>query len=298
MFQGKPTGVASQHDKIPWAIFRANPDPTSTPTILSGPAPFDLKPLERRAALALLDRIAPDMQSPSPKSARRARVAQQQSQLADASVTSQTKGGPPITLIQDVEVRRIVQLLGQVVKLNDIDSEKTILYITDYTANSSLTDFKKDDESGEEGDPHNYMGRRKNNWPGPWGQLTIQVTLWQPHASFAREHVKESDLVHLTYVRVKEGRGDCIEAAVHEDRRFPEKIHVRVVSPNYSEQAQKLMSRRQAYWKIHGKPSDDPKKADRKRKKNEQKQKESHIEEGQRTLPAAMPQVKKNPNGE
>lgn len=298
MFQGKPTGVASQHDTIPWAIFRANSDPTSSPSILSGPAPFDLKPLERRAALALLDRIAPDTQSPPPKSARRARVSQQPAQVVEASLTSQKKGGPPISLIQDVEVRRIVQLLGQVVRLNTFDSEKTILYITDYTENTSLMDFKKDDESGTEGDGFNYLSRRKRDWPGPWGQLNIQVTLWEPHASYAQEHVNEGDLVHLTYVRIKEGRGDGIEAAVHEDRRFPEKIHVRVVSPDYSEQAQELMSRRQAYWKIHGKPSDDPKRAEKKRKKNEQKQKETRIEEGQKTLPAATPQVKKNPHSE
>lgn len=298
MFQGKPTGVASQHEKIPWAIFRANSDPTSSPSILSGPTPFDLKPLERRAALALLDRIVPDTQSPPPKSARRARVSQQPSQVVEASVTSQKKGGLSISLIQDVEAHRIVQLLGQVVRMNTFDSEKTILYITDYTENSSLVDFKKDGESGVEGDEHNYLSRRKRDWPGPWGQLNMQVTLWEPHASFARERVKEGDLVHLTYVRIKEGRGDGIEAAVHEDRRYPEKVHVRVVSPEYNEQAQELMSRRQAYWKIHGKPSDDPKKAGKKRKKNEQKEKETRIEEGQRTLPAATPQVKKNPNSE
>lgn len=247
--------------------------------------------------MALLDRIAPDTQSPPSKSARRARVSQQPAQVVEASVTSQKKGGLPTSLIQDVEVRRIVQLLGQVIKMNDWDSEKTILYLTDYTENPSLTDFKKDDEEGEEGDDFGYMSRRKGNWPGPWGRLTIQVTLWEPHASFAREKVKAGDLVHLTYVRIKEGRGDGIEAAVHEDRRYPEKIHVRVLSPDYNEQAQELMSRRQAYWKIHGKPSDDPKKAEKK-KKNEQKQKATRMEEGQKALPAATPQVKKNPNSE
>lgn len=299
MFQGKPTGVASQHDEIPWAIFRANPDPISSPSIISGPVPFDLKPLERRFALALLDRIAPDEQLTPPRPTRRARVSQQPSQVVQASAPSQKQGGLPICLIQDVQVRRFTQLLGQVVRLNDYDSEKTILYITDYTANASLMDIKRDDEElGTEGDQYGYIARRKKNWPGPWGQLTIQVTLWEPHASFARENVKESNLVHLTYVHIKEGRDDGIEAAVHEDRRYPEKIHVRIVSPDYNEQAQELMSRRQAYWKIHGKPSDDPKKAEKKRKKSGQKQKENHIEEGQRPLLAATSQIKKNPNSE
>lgn len=302
MFQNKPTGVVSQHEKVSWAILRPNPDPTSVPSFISGPGPFGLepRPLEKRSAETLLDRIAADVQSTSPKPARRAREPQQPSQVVQASAPSQKQGGLPICLIQNVQSRQFVQLLGQVVRLNTYDCEKTILYFTDYTTNTSLMDIKKDDDDdlGTDGDQYGYISRRKKNWPGPWGQLTIQVTLWEPHAGFARENVREGDLVHLTYVRIKDGRGAGIEAAVHEDRRYPEKIHVRVVSPGYNEHAQELMNRRQAYWKIHGKPSDDPKKAEKKRKKNEQKQKGNRIEEGQKTLPAPSAQIKKNPRSQ
>lgn len=176
------------------------------------------------------------------------------------------------------------------------DTEKCILYITDYTENASLMDIRKEDEDqGTEGDNYGYLSRKKRDWPGPWGQLSIQVTLWEPHASFARENVKAGDLVLLTYVHIKPGRGDKIEAAVHEDKRYPNKIHIRVVSPGHDERARELMDRRKEYWNIHGKPSDDPKKTGKK-KKNEQKKQEIRTEEGQKTLPAATSQTKKNPN--
>ena len=106
-----------------------------------------------------------------------------------------------------MKVGRLTQLLGQVVKMNTYDSNKTLIYLTDYTTNTSLIDIRKDDnESGVEGDEYGYLSRKKQNWPGPWGQLSIQVALWEPHASFAREYVKEGSLVHLTYVHVKDDR--------------------------------------------------------------------------------------------
>lgn len=208
------------------------------------------------------------------------------------------RGGLPFHLIQDVQVNNLAQLLGQVVRLNTYDSEKCLMYLTDYTSNAGLMDIKKqdEDEQGPEGDEYNYMARKKKDWPGPWGQLTIQVAVWEPHASFVRERVKAGDLVLLTYVRIKAGRFEGgIEAAVHEDKRYPEKIHVRIVSPNYDERSRELLDRRKEYWAIHGKPSDDPKKAEKK-KKSEQKKKEVRKEEGQKTLTVATSQNKKNPH--
>lgn len=299
MFNGRPTGTAKNVDTIPWAIFRANPDPTSEPSSITGPGPYELHltQYERRVAQSLLSLVAPDELQMPPKSARRAHASQQPSQVVQASVSSARQGGTPIVAIRDMQVRRIVQLIGQVVRLNDYDSEKTILYITDYTENPALAEFKKDDEDDMniEGDQYNYMNRRAKRWPGPWGRLNLQVTLWEPHASFARENVREGDLVHLTYVRIKEGLHVGMEAAVHEDRRDSKKVHVRVISADFNEQAQELMSRKEAYWKIRGKPGEDSKKTEKKKKKKTEQKKEARAEEGQRTLPASASLVKKNP---
>lgn len=305
MFQGRATGVASQHDTVPWAILRPGPDPNSSPSITSGPVPFELKPLEKRFAITLMDRyVVDDQPASTPRPTRRAAASRQPSQPVEPSQVIQATmpaskwGGLPFCLIKDAQVNNLVQLLGQVVKLNTWDSEKCIMYLTDYTSNAGLMDIKKqdEDEQGPEGDVYNYMACKKKDWPGPWGQLTIQVAIWEPHASFVRESVKAGDLVLLTYVRIKAGRfEDGIEAAVHEDKKYPEKIHVRIISPSYDERSRQLLDRRKEYWSVHGKPSDDPKKAEKK-KKSEQKKKEVRKEEGQKNLTVATSQTKKNPH--
>jgi protection-of-telomeres protein 1 len=307
VFQGKPTGVASQHDTVPWAILRPGLDPNSSPAITSGPVPFELNPLEKRFAISLLDRfVVDDHPAPAPQQTRRSAASRHPSQSAQppqviqASMPAPKWSGLPFHLIQDVQPNTLAQLLGQVVKLNTWDNEKCLLYLTDYTTNSGLMDIKKEgaDEQGPEGDEFNYMARKKKDWPGPWGQLTLQVAVWEPHASFVRERVKAGDLVLLTYVRIKAGRFEGgIEAAVHEDKKYPEKLHVRLVSPDYDERTRELLERRKEYWNIHGKPSEDPKKAEKK-KKSEQKKKEIRREEGQKTLTVATSQTKKNPHSE
>lgn len=270
-------------------------------SISRGPIPFDTDSNEKKRAAELLAGLrgeeSPSALEPSPTPAPVSY--QQPSPHAQPSVSAKKWAGLPFSLIQDVKVGRLTQLLGQVVKMNTYDSNKTLIYLTDYTSNSSLIDIRKDDnESGVEGDEYGYLSRKKQNWPGPWGQLSIQVALWEPHASFAREYVKEGSLVHLTYVHVKDDHSGGIEAAVHRDKRFEHKIHISLVSDDYDERARDLMERRKAYWKIHGQPSADPKKAEKKAeklKKSKPKPKEDNREEGQAILPKPTARKQTNP---
>ncbi|OKO96851.1 Protection of telomeres protein 1 [Penicillium subrubescens] len=290
MFNDKPTGVASQHDTVPWAILRSDSDPSSTPEIYTGPTPFSLQPPEKRAALTLLEGVATTAPATVTQPARKEAVPQQRSQVVQASMTtSPPSRGLPLQLIQDLQPGPFVQILGQVVKMSTLDSEKCFLHLTDYTSNESLTDIRKDgeDEMGTEGDNYDYLSRKRKNWPGPWGKMTIQVVLWEPHATFARGHVKEGQLVLLTYTRIKPGNYSGLEAVVHQDKRYPNKIHIQLIS-NDDNRATELMERRKEYWKIHGKPSEDPKKT-AKKKKNEQKKKKEKTEEGQKPLSLPAP---------
>ncbi|KAJ6139143.1 hypothetical protein N7471_005629 [Penicillium samsonianum] len=286
IYQNKPTGVVSQQSNVSWVIFRPEPSLSSSPFITSGPIPFEPSLKEKDQAQSLLDRVSAEgitVQQPTSRGV----PAFQQSSHVQASGPAPNSGGLPCTPIQFAKARLLCQLLGQVVSLNTYDSEKCTLYLTDFTENEELVNYKKpgeeDDESGPEGDRFNYVQKTKN-WPGPWGKLTIQVTLWEPHASYARQHLKAGDIALLTYARIKEGRGG-LEAAVHEDRRFPEKIHVRKVDGGNDDRVQELMNRRTEYWKIHGEPKADTKKAKKRNKKVEQK-KEARKEDGQLTMPA------------
>jgi protection-of-telomeres protein 1 len=247
---------------------------------------------EQHQAQSLLDRVSAkgsSVQQPTPHSVPGPRqITHVQASRPAAKV------GLPFCLIKDAEPHRLYKLLGQVVKLNTYDSEKTLLYITDYTENPLLPDKRKpgeEDDTGMEGDRYSYLGR-KNDWPGPWGRLTIQVALWEPHAGYAREHISKDDLVLLTYVRIKQSRD--LEASVHQDRIYPEKIHVQVFRDKNDERVQALMARRAEYWEIHGEPKKDTKKT---KKKSQAQKKEACKEEGQLTLPAAT-RTKMNPHGE
>ncbi|KAI2746601.1 hypothetical protein DTO013E5_203 [Penicillium roqueforti] len=287
IYQNKPTGFVSQRSHVSWAIFRPEPSSSSSPFITSGPIPFEPSLKEKDQAHSLLDSVfaeAIPVQQPTPHSI----PAFQQSFHVQASVPAAKSGGLPYIPIQFATVRQLCQLLGQVVNLKTYDSEKCMLDLTDFTENEGLANYKKpgegDDESGPEGDRFNYIQKTKN-WSGPWGKFTIRVTLWEPHASYAREHLKPGDIVLLTYVHIKERRGG-LEAVVHEDKLFPEKIHVRKMNGSNDERVRELMNRRTEYWKIHGEPKADTKKAKKKNKRVEQKR-EARKEEGQLTMPAA-----------
>lgn len=263
----------------------------------SGPVPFEPTLKEKDRAQSLLDRVSAERTSVQQTTSCGV-PASRQTFHVQASVSAPKAGGLPYILIQAVKPRMLCQLIGQIVKINTYDSEKTILYMTDYTENDELTNYTKpgeeDDESGLEGDRFGFVSKKKGDWPGPWGKLAMQVTLWEPHATYARENLKEGDITLLTYARIKEGRS--LEAAVHEDRRYPEKIHVRVLPGVHDERVQALMDRRAEYWKIHGESKADNKKGKKRKKKVEQK-KEARKEEGQLLLPAAS-RIKLNPHGE
>lgn len=297
IYQNKPTGVVSQQSQVSWVIFRPEPSLSSSPFIISGPIPFEPSLKEKDQAQSLLDRVSAEgisVQQPTPSSVPTVL----QSSHVQASAPAPKSGGLPYVPIRSAKVRLLCQLLGQVVTLKTYDSEKCQLYLTDFTENEELVNYKKpgedDDESGPEGDRFNYVQKTKN-WPGPWGKLTIQVTLWEPHATYAREHLKAGDIALLTYARIKDGRGG-LEASVHEDRRFPEKIHVSKMDDRSDDRVQELMNRRTEYWKIHGEPKPETKKAKKRNKRVEQK-KEARKEEGQLTMPAAS-RIKLNQHGE
>ncbi|KAI9930375.1 3-ketoacyl-CoA thiolase with broad chain length specificity [Aspergillus wentii] len=146
-----------------------------------------------------------------------------------------------------------VDLVAQVVKTFFNDSEKAVIYVTDYTTNETLFDYGQDDDHGRDGDPHNYLGTGKRKWKGPAGRMSLQVTLWEPHASYARENLKLNDFVLLTNVKIRKSRvSEGIEASLHGDRMYPNKVCVRTVDAESDDRARDLLRRKKDYWKAHG----------------------------------------------
>ncbi|PTU24890.1 hypothetical protein P175DRAFT_055008 [Aspergillus ochraceoroseus IBT 24754] len=252
---GRLMGVAAQDRNIPWAVFRPDRDPTSQYSALSGPVPFDPSYAEKTYAFSLLEA--------SPTTFRTA-------SSSGAVLAPSTFSGPSqrkFALLKDIQERQFVDLVGEIVKLHSGDFEKATLYLTDYTANDKLFRYESDGddkatEHGRDGDPYNYIPRSKKNWDGPSGQMTIQITLWEPHASFVRGNFDRHDLIRLKNVRIRGSRIDgLLEGILHTDKENPRAVHAFRIDTKNDVRVQQLLSRKEEYWKTNHakrKPTKDP----------------------------------------
>ncbi|CAD6576115.1 MAG: hypothetical protein ASARMPREDX12_007733 [Alectoria sarmentosa] len=158
------------------------------------------------------------------------------------------------SLVKDVNVDTFYNLIGQVVRLY-ASNGRVELYLTDYTGNFLLWNYPEPDEGdgcGREGDEFSYSAGNSANkkWKGPFGKLTLTVTLWGNNASFVQQHVKENDFVHLRNVHIKFSKDAKVEGALHSDRRYPERIDVNVLNINDEDDRVKdVLRRKRDFWK-------------------------------------------------
>lgn len=158
------------------------------------------------------------------------------------------------SLVKDVKVDTFYNLVGQVVKLYPSNG-RVELYITDYTANCLLWNYPEPDDgngSGREGDEYNYTAANlaNNKWKGPYGKMTLTVTLWDNNAHFGQQHIKENDFVHIRNVHIKFSKDAKVEGNLHADRRYPERIDVTVLKNNDDDERVKdVLRRKRDYWK-------------------------------------------------
>ncbi|KAF9892532.1 hypothetical protein FE257_001641 [Aspergillus nanangensis] len=286
--QGKPVAVAAQNKNIPWAIFRHDLDPTSTTAPICGPDHFELSSLETRRSKALLELIAGTKKFRDESAMTIAPSASFTAHTPESGSGSRTSK-KKFSLIRDARENTYVDLVCEVVKVDLFDSTKAQLYVTDYTANRKLYDRTPDDDDvGFGGDRFNYQ--RKKTWPGPVGQRSLPVLLWEPHASYARD-LKESDFVRLSNVHMKLDRlhQQHLEAVVHTSRNNPYEVLIDLVDAGDDEQAGELLRRKEEYWKQNPRkrqPDDEEQQAPKSKKaKNKQrKQEQKKREEGQKPL--------------
>ena len=153
--------------------------------------------------------------------------------ISSGQSSSVTGPRQKFSLIKDVVVETYYDLVGQVVKLYP-DNGKVELSVTDYTPNGLLYNYEwgRDDEIAEdrEGDPYGHIPRAvSRKWRGPYGKMTLTVTLWDPHAHFAQTNVKEDQFVFLRNVHIKWSRDAKVEGALHTDKRYPGRVDVTIL---------------------------------------------------------------------
>ncbi|KAJ4984372.1 telomere-binding alpha subunit central domain-containing protein [Stagonosporopsis vannaccii] len=129
----------------------------------------------------------------------------------------------------------------------DIDVQVLTLYYTNYgTVDLKVTDYTANKELYMYADPdHEPDMVFKREWPGPYGQVTLQVRLYEPHATWARENLTKGDFVHLRNVHTKLSPANFLEGVIHADRQMPNQIDVRKIS--HSSVTEEIDKRRETY---------------------------------------------------
>lgn len=155
--------------------------------------------------------------------------------------------------IKDVEHEKFYDLVGQVIKIypsyNDVE-----LFITDYTSNVLLHNYEwggggQGIGGYREGDEYNYLPRSRKDWPGPFGKLTLMVSLMSPHSHFASSNVRENDFVFLRNVRIKQSSSRTLQGSLWQDQKYLERIDVGVITDKSDHRVKDILRRKLEYKK-------------------------------------------------
>ena len=145
--------------------------------------------------------------------------------------------------LADVAEGRFHDLVVQVVKDPFDSGGRTTVWVTDYTDNDSFFNhvWNAGGNAGADGctedDPYGYTSRftkdSSSAWPGPFGKKAMQVTCYEPHASYINGEVKAGDWVSLRNVQIKFGSNYAnLEGFLREDRNAGRsKVLVDVLDP-------------------------------------------------------------------
>lgn len=150
------------------------------------------------------------------------------------------------SLLKDVREGQFADLIVQVVKDPYDLGDNMNLWVSDYTENSRF--FHKTRGSADwtdgvpirDGDVYGYTNNRKkrpaplddesSSWSGPLGKRSLQLTCWEPHSTFVREHVHKGDWVRLRNVQIRLGHNSInIEGYIREDREYRDRVYVDVL---------------------------------------------------------------------
>ncbi|KAL9576938.1 MAG: hypothetical protein Q9212_006707 [Teloschistes hypoglaucus] len=144
------------------------------------------------------------------------------------------------SLIKDVLLHKYYDFVGQVVKVYPSSTGIVELYITDYTNNKLLFNY----EWGRDGP--DAPGR---DWRGPYGKMTLTVSLFPPHSDFAHNHVKEHDIVFLRNTHITWSRDSKVEGRLHTDKRFCDRVDITILNDHNDDRIKHLLRRKREYAK-------------------------------------------------
>lgn len=122
------------------------------------------------------------------------------------------------TLIQDLTFDKFYDMKVQVVNVYYSHNGTVDLKVTDYTANKDLHPY-----ADPETDPDLVVDR---GWPGPYGQVTMDIRLYEPHAAWARGTLTRGDFIYLRNVHTRTSAALRLEGALHQDRQNQDQLDI------------------------------------------------------------------------
>ncbi|KAL1797893.1 hypothetical protein ACET3X_004499 [Alternaria dauci] len=147
-------------------------------------------------------------------------VAKQVQQHA-ATNASKARGRRPASLIKDLQVDKFYDVRAQVVNIYYFQMGGQVdLKVTDYTPNEQMYHYVDPEQEKD----HFITDR---DWKGPFGFLTLNVTLYEENANWARENIGNGDHVFIRNMRVKMSARGLLEGVLHQDRQNPSKVDIR-----------------------------------------------------------------------
>jgi protection-of-telomeres protein 1 len=161
-----------------------------------------------------------------------------------ATMTVKATTSKKRSLIKDLEFNRFYEIRAQVVNTYYHPTQPQVdLKVTDYTENKNLYYY---------GDPEKDEGWEVLNkqWKGPFGYLTINVTLFDANASWAQVNVAEGDFVYMRNVLIRMSPANKLEGRLHQDRQNPNQVDIRHLKQ--SSDIEEINERRAAYEKQRG----------------------------------------------
>ncbi|KAI2474507.1 telomere-binding alpha protein [Pyrenophora tritici-repentis] len=100
----------------------------------------------------------------------------------------------------------------------------------------------------EEGTTWNHLSDK--GFKGPYGYLTLSVTLYESNAAWVQENAAVGDYVYLRNMHVRMSTAGRLEGVVHQDKDRPNQVDIRQLKS--APEIEAIDKRRQEYEKKRG----------------------------------------------
>jgi protection-of-telomeres protein 1 len=128
-------------------------------------------------------------------------------------------------LLKDVKPNCYYNILGEVIRVWEGPSGAITVYLSDYTTNTGFFNYEwrgtgrtANPRDGDEYGYTNSKAKKAKEWPGPYGKMSIQLTLYDANADFVREQVKVGQWILLYNIRIKYGKmAQILEGSLHSE---------------------------------------------------------------------------------